>query len=131
MPNGVAAFGSRIFLNDRINIRQEVRMKLIDTEALPTLEKLPGWHGKLFHSEAMTFAHWQFDAGAVIHEHSHQQEEVWHVMQGELEALIDGQSVVAGPGMVLILAPHQLHSIVARSAGMAVVADHPSRRDFG
>ena len=61
-------------------------MKLIDTKGLPTLEKLPGWYGKLFHSEAMTFAHWQFHTGAVMHEHSHEQEEVWHVMQDELEA---------------------------------------------
>jgi quercetin dioxygenase-like cupin family protein len=109
----------------------EARMKLINTKDLPTLKKLPGWHGKLFHSEAMTFAHWRFDAGAVIHEHSHEQEEVWHVMQGELEAVVDGQSVVAGPEMALILAPNQIHSITAKTAGMAVVADHPSRRDFG
>jgi quercetin dioxygenase-like cupin family protein len=106
-------------------------MELIDTAHLPMLEKLPGWHGKLFHAQSMTFAHWRFDAGAAIHAHFHEQEEVWHVLEGELEALVDGERYVAGPGMVLILAPNQQHAITALSAGMAIVADHPSRRDFG
>ena len=35
-----------------------------------------------------------------------------------------------GPGMLLILAPHTHHRIVARTAGRATVADHPSRKDF-
>ncbi len=106
-------------------------MQIIDTNTLPDLEKLPGWRGKLFHADSMTFAHWTFDAGATIHEHFHEQEEVWHVLEGELEARVDGHSHRAGPGMVLILAPHQKHAIIARTAGRAIVADHPSRRDFG
>ena len=106
-------------------------MELIDTHLLPSLEKLPGWHGKLIHAQSMTFAHWDFDQGAQIHAHSHEQEEVWHVLEGELEAVVDGETHVAVPGMVLILPPHQDHAITARTAGKAIVADHPSRRDFG
>lgn len=106
-------------------------MKLVDTHALPELNKRPGWRGKLIHAQSMTFAHWAFDAGATIHAHSHEQEEVWHVIEGELEVTADGETVVAGPGAVLILDPHQTHAVLARTDGRAIVADHPSRPDFG
>jgi quercetin dioxygenase-like cupin family protein len=46
----------------------------IDTSKLPTVERLPGWRGRYFDSANMTFAHYEFDAGSSIHEHSHPQE---------------------------------------------------------
>jgi unsaturated pyranuronate lyase len=106
-------------------------MQVVDTRTLPVLDKLPGWHGRLIHADSMTFAHWRFEAGAEIHRHHHEQEEVWHVVEGELEAQAGGTSARIGPGMVLILSPHQTHAIVALSDGFAIVADHPSRREFG
>ena len=52
---------------------------------------LPGWSGRFFHSENMTFAHWDIAAGATdLHEHSHPQEEVWNVVEGEVVLVIDG-----------------------------------------
>jgi quercetin dioxygenase-like cupin family protein len=51
-------------------------MAFIDTHELTTVERLPGWRGRYFDSPSMTFAHYEFDAGASIHEHSHAQEEV-------------------------------------------------------
>lgn len=106
-------------------------MQIIDTHFLPILDKLPGWRGRLIHAQSMTFAHWDFDEGAQIHAHSHEQEEVWHVLEGQLVATVDDREVIAGPGMVLILPPLARHAITALTAGKAIVADHPSRRDFG
>ena len=54
----------------------------------------------------MTFAHYEFDAGSTIHEHHHEQEEVWNVIEGELEVTVDGVAQVAGPGMVAIVPPN-------------------------
>jgi hypothetical protein len=51
-------------------------MALIDTRKLSEREPKPGWHGRLFGSESMTFAHYAIDAGASLHEHSHPNEEV-------------------------------------------------------
>ena len=78
-------------------------MPFIDTRQLTVIQKRPGWRGRLFHSTSMTFAHWDFDAGASIHDHAHDQEEVWHVLEGELEVTIEGAAQVAGPGMVAIV----------------------------
>ena len=105
-------------------------MPIIDTHKLAVLEKRPGWRGRLFHSPSMTFAHWDFDAGSTIHEHSHEQEEVWHVLEGELEVTIDGTPHSAGPGMVAIVPAEAPHSVRAVSNGKAIVVDYPLRTDF-
>ena len=64
-------------------------MPFIDTSRLDVIERLPGWHGRYFHSPNMTFAHYDFVRGASIHEHFHPQEEVYEVTEGELEVTID------------------------------------------
>ncbi|HXL99106.1 MAG TPA: cupin domain-containing protein [Rhizomicrobium sp.] len=105
-------------------------MTIIDTNKLEALEKRPGWRGHIFHSQTMTFAHWDFSKGATIHRHDHEQEEVWHVVEGKLELTIGGESQIAGPGMVAIVPPHAAHDVRALTDGKAIVADFPLRKDF-
>ena len=57
-------------------------MTFIDTSKLKIVERRPGWLGRFFDSGAMTFGHYEFAKGADIHAHSHEQEEVWHVLEG-------------------------------------------------
>jgi quercetin dioxygenase-like cupin family protein len=102
-------------------------MAFLDTANLPVFEKLPGWRGRYFDSASMTFGHYEFDAGASIHEHFHPQEEVWQVIEGELEITIDGIAKRSGPGLVAIVPPDTLHSIKAISDGRAIVVDYPLR----
>jgi len=104
-------------------------MPFIDTNQLPQHERRPGWLGRYFHSPSMTFAHWAFSAGADIHEHSHAQEEVWEVIEGELAVTIAGETRVAGPGMAAIVPADTLHSVVALTDGRAIVIDYPLRPD--
>jgi quercetin dioxygenase-like cupin family protein len=105
-------------------------MAIVDTSTLKTVERLPGWRARIFHSPSMTFAHYEFDAGAAIHEHFHEQEEVWNVIEGELEVSIDGAAQVAGPGMVAIAPPNTRHAVRALTAGRAIVVDTPLRPGF-
>ncbi|HVN02283.1 MAG TPA: cupin domain-containing protein [Caulobacteraceae bacterium] len=106
-------------------------MSFVDTTELAIVERLPGWRARIFNSPSMTFAHYEFDAGASIHEHSHEQEEVWNVIEGELEVTIDGVARVAGAGMVAIAPPHARHSVRALTDGRAIVVDTPLRWDMG
>ncbi|MGH6985994.1 MAG: cupin domain-containing protein [Caulobacteraceae bacterium] len=106
-------------------------MPVIDTAELEVLDKRPGWRGRLIHSANMTFAHWEFDAGADIHEHDHLQEEVWHVLEGRLEMTIGEERCEVGAGMVAIVPADVRHSVRALAAGKAIVADFPLRTDFG
>ena len=79
----------------------------------------------------MTFAHYDFVRGSSIHEHFHPQEEVYEVIEGELEVAIDGISQIAKPGVVAIVPANTRHSVRALTGGRLIVVDHPSRPDFG
>jgi quercetin dioxygenase-like cupin family protein len=106
-------------------------MPIVDTSALKIVERLPGWRGRVFNSPSMTFVHYAFDAGSSIHEHQHEQEEVWNVLEGELEVTIDGVAHVAAAGMVAITPPNTRHSVRALTDGRAIVVDTPLRWDTG
>jgi len=105
-------------------------MPFIDTGSLDVVERLPGWHGRWFHSESMTFAHYDFASGSSIHEHFHPEEEVYEVIEGELELTIDGVARVTGPGLVAIVPRNVRHSVKALTDGRVIIVDYPRRRDF-
>ncbi|MGD0469134.1 MAG: cupin domain-containing protein [Terriglobales bacterium] len=106
-------------------------MPFIDTNTLNVIERLPGWYGRYFHSPSMTFAHYEFKRGSSIHEHFHAEEEVYEVIEGELELTIDDVAQVAKPGIVAIVPGNVRHSVKALTDGRAIIVDYPLRRDFG
>src|SRR6266480_2406740 len=106
-------------------------MPFVDTSSLDVIERLPGWSGRYFHSPSMTFAHYDFTRGASIHEHFHPQEEVYEVIEGELEMTIDGVSEIARSGLVAIVPGGVRHSVRALTDGRAIIIDYPQLRDFG
>ncbi len=106
-------------------------MPFIDTNNLDVIERLPGWHGRYFHSPSMTFAHYQFKKDASIHQHFHPQEEVYEVIEGELELTIDGVTQIARAGLVGIVPANVPHSVKALSDGRAIIIDYPVRKEFG
>jgi quercetin dioxygenase-like cupin family protein len=105
-------------------------MPFIDTRSLDVIERLPGWYGRYFHTSSMTFAHYDFTRGASIHEHFHPQEEVYEVIEGELEITIDNLARIAKPGLVAIVPANAPHSVKALTDGRAIIIDHPLRSDF-
>src|SRR5579872_4130745 len=106
-------------------------MPLVDTTTLRVIERLPGWRGRYFHTAHLTFAHYDFDQGAAIHEHTHPQEEVYEVIEGELELTIDGVPQIARPGLVAIVPGNARHSVKALTGGRLIVIDYPARPEFG
>ena len=105
-------------------------MGFIGPEEMRASEPLPGWKGRFWRSDSMSFAQYAIDAGASIHEHHHPNEEVWIVLEGELEVTIDGVKQVAGPGTVAVVPLDARHSVRALTAGRAIVANHPVRHDL-
>jgi quercetin dioxygenase-like cupin family protein len=105
-------------------------MPFVDTGALDVIERLPGWHGRYFHSENMTFAHYDFTRGAAIHEHFHPEEEVYEVIEGELELSIDGVAQIARAGLVAIVPANVRHSVKALTDGRVIIVDCPRRPGF-
>ena len=105
-------------------------MPFVDTSSLKVTERLPGWNGRYFHSSSMTFAHYDFKRGSSIHEHFHPQEEVWEVIEGELEMTINGEAQIARAGLVAIIPSNARHSAKALSDGRAIIVDYPLRPEF-
>src|SRR6266851_1372679 len=78
----------------------------------------------------MTFAHYDFVRGSSVHEHFHVQEEVWEVIEGEIELTIDGVTQIARANMVAIVPSNARHSVKALTDGRAIIIDYPLRHDF-
>jgi len=102
----------------------------VDITSLRVTERLPGWHGRYFHSANMTFAHYDFVCGATIHEHFHPEEEVYEVIEGELEVTIGGVSQIARAGVAAIVPANTPHSVRAVTDGRVIIVDHPTRPEF-
>src|SRR5216684_4415226 len=105
-------------------------MPFVDTSNLRVIERLPGWHGRYFHSPSMTFAHYDFARGSSIHQYFHPQEEVYEVIEGELEVTIDGVTQIARAGTVAIVPINVPHSVKALTDGRAIIVSYPLRHEF-
>src|ERR1700690_980408 len=105
-------------------------MPFIDIDSLKVTERLPGWNGRYFHSANMTFAHYDFKCGASIHEHFHPEEEVYEVIEGELELTIDGEARIVRAGLVAIVPANVRHLVKALTDGRVIIVDSPRRHGF-
>lgn len=104
-------------------------MPVIEIASLPEIERLPGWRGRFFHSEHMTVAHYDFTRGSSIHEHFHPQEEIYHVLEGELELVVEGDSHIARPGVAVLVPANARHAACALTDGRVLIVDSPRRPD--
>ncbi len=79
----------------------------------------------------MTFSYYDIMAGSDVHQHHHPQEEVWHIVSGQLEVTLDGEVRVLGPGEVAVVPSDVEHSARAVTDCRAIVVDHPTRDSVG
>ena len=103
---------------------------ILDLSEIRSKELFPGARGRFVHTENMTLAYWEFEAGVPLPEHSHPHEQITHILDGVFEMTIGGEAHRLEAGM-LILIPSD-----ARHAGKAItdcrLADvfYPVREDF-
>lgn len=91
---------------------------------------MPGFHGKLVHSDHMSIAFWQVKKGAEVPEHAHMNEQIMHVMEGDFELTLDGDTQIYGPGDIVIIAPHKKHSGRALTACKLMDVFSPAREEY-
>jgi quercetin dioxygenase-like cupin family protein len=99
----------------------------VDPSSLPSHEPRPGWSGRFFHSDHMTFAYYDIAAEADVHAHSHPNEEVWHVVAGALELTLGEETRVVRAGEAAIVPAGEPHSVRAIEPTHAIVVDYPLR----
>ena len=70
------------------------------------------------------------DSGSKVPEHSHVHEQVVNMLSGQLELTVAGKTCVLGPGQVLIIPSHAVHSGKALTACKVLDVFNPVREDY-
>ena len=105
-------------------------MPFIDIKDIRELEPVPGYHGRFLHSENMTVAFWEIEAGAVMPEHAHPHEQVFTILEGEFELTIEGEIRHCIPGQAAVIPSSVLHSGRAVTPCRVIDIFHPVREDL-
>lgn len=82
-------------------------VKLTDVEPR---DLIPNATARFIHTENMTIAYWDFEAGGELGLHSHPHEQVSNVIEGEFELTVDGVPYRLEPGTAVVIPPHAEHS---------------------
>lgn len=85
-------------------------MKSLSVQGITVREMVPGYRARFVHSERMTEAYWEIDAGAPLKGHRHPQEQIVNMLEGQFELTVDGVAHLLGPGTVFVIPPNVPHS---------------------
>ena len=102
-------------------------MPFFDTNEIEPIESVPGFTGRFFNSENMTFAHYSVAAGTSLQEHTHESEEVLMVIDGKLEVTLNGETQVVGPHCVAVIPSNAPHALRMITDTRFIAVDHPVR----
>ncbi|MBL6644770.1 MAG: cupin domain-containing protein [Flavobacteriaceae bacterium] len=82
----------------------------MNLNTLPSKELMPGYHGKMVHGNQLTWAFWTVEKGAVVPEHQHPHEQIMHVVEGDFEFTLDGETKIFKPGDIVHIPSNLPHS---------------------
>ncbi len=68
--------------------------------------------------------------GAHVPLHSHMHEQISHVVEGKLEFLMEGKSVMVQAGEILCIPPHVPHAVNSLQDSVALDIFNPPRQDW-
>ncbi len=105
-------------------------MQVLDFAQADEREMFPGYHGRIVHSDRMTFASWDVESGAAFPEHSHPHEQVVHLLDGEFELTVEGATTRLRPGTLAVVPPGALHTGRALSPCRILDVFAPPREDY-
>jgi len=105
-------------------------MKDIKLENVESVELIPGFHGQMIHSDNMTMAFWTVEEGAVAPNHNHVHEQIMHLLEGQFEFTVDGETKVLSEGAVVLLPSNIVHSGKALTPCRILDIFNPVREDF-
>lgn len=85
---------------------------------------------RVVHSGRMTTARIALKKGAVVPRHSHENEQISHVLQGALLFQFDDCEVTAREGDLVEIASHEAHRVEALEDSLAMDVFQPVRQDW-
>lgn len=102
----------------------------INFNNIPHLKIWEGIHGAIHHSDNATFGHITVEDGAILPEHHHIHEQWTHVIEGELEFNIGGETHILKPGITAYVPSSVPHSGRALTKVRLIDCFLPVREDF-
>ncbi len=105
-------------------------MPFVSLADLETREPIPGYRVNFVHSDTMTLAYWDIEAGAAMPVHSHPHEQLSSPIEGSFELDLDGEVRVVGPGDVAVIPPDVPHGGRALTHCRILDTFHPVREDY-
>lgn len=97
---------------------------------LESKELMPGYHGKMVHGKQLTWAFWTVEEGAEVPEHHHPHEQMMHVVEGQFEFTLNGQTQVYTDGAIVPIPSNILHSGKALTACKLMDVFSPVREEY-
>lgn len=105
-------------------------MPFVKVAELGQTEPVSGYRLRFVHAGQMTVTFWDVEAGAVMPEHSHPQEQVSIMVEGEFELTLAGESRIVRPGDLVVIPTDAVHSGRALTCCRIHDVFHPRRDDF-
>lgn len=99
-------------------------------DAIEREELSEGIARQVIHSERMTTARIYLAKGSVVPRHSHDNEQLSHVLEGRLRFEFDSGPVEASAGQVVEIPSHVPHRVVALEDSLAMDIFAPLRADW-
>ena len=97
---------------------------------IPSREIIPGFHGRLIHTEKSTLSFWEVEEGSQLPEHAHHHEQTTQVLEGEFELILDGEKILCLPGSVVVIPSNTTHSGKAITTCKLLDTFSPIREDY-
>jgi quercetin dioxygenase-like cupin family protein len=105
-------------------------MQHYNLDEIEAVQKAPGVSAKLFHTERMSVAQYEFAPDTQLPEHSHPHEQIAMVKEGEFELTVNGTVHRLSPGDVLVIPPDVPHSGHSVTAARVMDVFSPVREDL-
>jgi quercetin dioxygenase-like cupin family protein len=105
-------------------------MPFVQQNSLNGKEIMPGFNARFIHTQNITVGYVNIKAGSKLPEHAHIHEQVTHVLAGELEFTLAGETMVLKPGITAVIPSHVPHSAVALTDCVVLDIFQPVREDY-
>lgn len=102
----------------------------MNLNTLPSKELMPGYHGKMVHGNQLTWAFWTVEKGAVVPEHQHLHEQIMHVVEGNFEFTLDGETKICKLGDIVHIPSNLPHSGKAITPCKLMDVFSPAREEY-
>ena len=105
-------------------------MPYVQLEELKEHEIVSGFHARFAHTDHMTLAYWNIDAGASLPDHAHVHEQIVNIIEGDFAFTLDGDTRTLSAGSIVVIPSNVKHSGKAITNCKIIDAFYPVREDY-